>query len=380
MPPERTSYAGELRQIRDEGRWRSARISPVNAINLASNDYLNLAQDPRLKAAAASAVEQYGCGAAASPLVCGYNALHAALEQALAGLCHMAEAVVFPSGYQANLAVLPALAGEGDTIFSDQLNHASIIDSARLSRAQVRVFRHSDAADLAALLKQAPAKGRRIIVTDALFSMDGDVAPVAALRALADEFEAILVVDEAHALGVFGGGAGICQAESVYPDVLVGTLSKSLGSAGGFVAASNEICSLLRNRGRSYIFSTGLSPACAGSALAAVEIIRDNCNLGEQLLRLAAQLSLFLGERGIAAQKSMSQVIPIILGDNFTVMDVAVALRARGVLVGAIRPPSVPEGTARLRLSVTLANSPVELADVADAIAEACSAAAARAS
>jgi len=377
-----------LAKIREQGRWRQLRTMPGTGgvfqdqgrrvLNFASNDYLNLATDPRLKAAGAEALERHGCGATASRLVVGTLPVHGALESALASLTGQERALVFASGYQANIGVITALAGKGDILFSDALNHASIIDGARLSRAEIAVYPHCDMEALESRLCAAGGYRRRIIVSDAVFSMDGDLAPVEALAELAARHDALLLIDEAHALGVFGRGGGLCAERGVTPDVIIGTLSKALGSGGGFAAASGEIIDLLVNSARSFIFSTGLAPAPAASALRAVEILRESPELGATLLQRARRFQDLLHAARPAPSTnefsspshSASQVIPLLLGDNARTLRAAEQLAARGLLTGAIRPPSVPEGTARLRLAVTLAHEEAELQEAATHLAE----------
>ncbi|MCC6143442.1 MAG: 8-amino-7-oxononanoate synthase [Candidatus Hydrogenedentes bacterium] len=369
---ERIEAAGLRRVLREHPR-AGGRLNDGERelLNFSSNDYLNLASDPRLAEAAAQAVHAYGTGASASRLMAGHLPPHAQLESALATLARMESAVVFPTGFQANLGVLCTVAGAGDAIFSDRLNHASIIDGARLSRAAIHIYDHRDMTHLEQLLRDAPVKGRRIIVSDALFSMDGDLAPVHALHQLAKTYEALLVIDEAHAMGVFGEGAGLCQGAGLRPDVLVGTLSKALGSMGGFLAGSRALCDLLITRARSFIYTTGLSPACAGAAIAAIEIVRESPESGAELLRRSRFFHHELSQRGVPVMPSQSQVIPIHVGENEAAVQLADALREAGLIITGIRPPTVPPGTARLRLSVTLAHEEQHLCHAATLLANA---------
>lgn len=336
-------------------------IDGGEVLNFSSNDYLDLANDPRLKDAAKAAIERYGCGATASRLMAGDLILHEELETRLAGLVRQQAALVFPSGFQANLGAIATLAGKDGIIFSDELNHASIVDGCRLAKAQVHIFRHRDVDHLEGLLQTHRCDGRKIIVSDAVFSMDGDLAPVSALRELADRYGAYLLIDEAHALGVFGRGAGLCAELGVKPDVVVANMTKALGGGGGFVAASREFIDLLINKARSFIFSTGLAPACAGSALKAVEIVQADPDLGQELLRRSSLLRTLLREQGFDIPDDPSQIVPMIVGSNEAAVELSIALLERGVLITAVRPPSVPDGTARLRLSVTLAHEEGDL-------------------
>jgi len=326
-------------------------------VNLSSNDYLNLANDPRVVRGAKDALDRFGCGATASRLMSGNLTIHDALEERLASLVGQEACLIFPSGFQTNLAVISSLMSEGDVIFSDELNHASIIDGARLAKAEVCVYRHNDVDHLKELLAGHSVGGRRLVVSDSVFSMDGDLADVVALERLAREFDALLMVDEAHAIGVFGDGAGLCEQLGVRADMVSGTMSKSLGTGGGFVALSFELRDYLINMARPFIFSTGLSPANAGAALAAVDVIEGARGMGMELLERARVFHGLLRDAGLDVGKNASQVIPLMVGDNDAAVRLSAELFERDVLAVAVRPPSVPEGTARLRLSVTLAHT-----------------------
>ncbi len=339
-------------------------------VNLSSNDYLDLANDPRVVGGAKDAVERFGCGATASRLMSGNLTIHDALEDRLASLVGQEACLIFPSGFQTNLAVISSLMSEGDVIFSDALNHASIIDGARLAKAEVCVYRHNDVDHLEELLARRSASGRRLIVSDSVFSMDGDLADVAALERLARDSGALLMIDEAHAIGVFGEGAGLCAELGVRPDITSGTMSKSLGTGGGFVALSRAMRDYLINVARPFIFSTGLSPANAGAALAAIDVVESDRGLGSTLLGRARLFHRLLREGGLDVGESESQVIPLMVGDNDAALRLSAALLDQDVLAVAVRPPSVPEGTARLRLSVTLAHSEALLAEAAGLIVD----------
>lgn len=338
-------------------------------LNFSSNDYLDLANDPRLKRAGQEAIERFGSGATASRLMTGHLDLHETLEAQLAALTHHEAALVFPSGYQANVGALQALAGPGDAIFSDRLNHASLVDGCRLSRAQVHIYRHADATHLAELLRACDTPGRRVVITDAVFSMDGDLAPLREIAEAARTHDAFLYVDEAHGLGIYGQGAGLSAELGVKPDAISANLAKSLGGGGGFVAGSAEFIDLLVNRARSFIFSTGLAPACVGAGLEAARIVMTEPGLGAELLSRAAFFRAELRRNGIEVEEHRSPIIPIIVGSNEAAVALSDALFERGILETAIRPPSVPYGTARLRLSVTLAHSRDDLAHAATTIA-----------
>jgi 8-amino-7-oxononanoate synthase len=343
-------------------------------VNFGSNDYLALAADPRLAEAACAAARSSGWGSGASPLVVGHASEHAALERELAKFEGSEAALLFSTGYAANVGTVTALVGRGDAVYSDALNHASIVDGCRLSRAEVRVYRHSDAAHLAELLERdAGAFRRRLIVTDGVFSMDGDVASLVELAALARRHEAMLMVDEAHATGVLGAsGRGSSEAAGIEEqvDVRVGTLSKGLGSVGGFVVGRRVVVDWLVNRARPYVFSTALPPAVAAASRAALEIVRNEPERRRKLSETAAGLRLTLASQGWNLGTSTSQIIPLVVGDVAETMHLAAALRERGLLVPPIRPPSVPEGASRLRLSLSYGHTPEMIARLVVALVQ----------
>jgi 8-amino-7-oxononanoate synthase len=331
-------------------------IDGQSLINFGSNDYLGLAADPRVIAAAREAMDRYGWGSGASPLVTGRSELHAELERKLAEFEGTEAALLFPSGYAANVGTITALVGKGDAIYSDELNHASIIDGCRLSGAAVHVYPHCDLAQLKVMLKAGCDYRRRLIVTDTLFSMHGDIAPLADLASLAEEFHAMLFVDEAHATGVFGRNArGLCELFSIEGRirVRVGTLSKALGCHGGFVAGSQRLIDWVANRARTYIFATAAPAANCAAALAALDIARSQPMLRERLEQLGGYLRQLLAKHGFASLRSRTQIVPVILGDANRTMAAAAELRHRGFFVPGIRPPSVPEGQSLLRISLT---------------------------
>jgi len=325
-------------------------------VNFGSNDYLGLANHPEIIAAACSALDEEGWGAGASPLVTGRSRLHVELERQLAAFEGTEAALLFPSGYAANVGAITSLVGRGDAVYSDELNHASIIDGCRLSGAAICVYRHCDVDRLQDLLNSGASYRRRLIVTDSLFSMGGDYAPLAELAQLATECHAILMVDEAHATGVLGNwGRGVCELAGVEENVhvRVGTLSKALGSMGGFVTGSQRLIDWLTNSARPYIFSTAAPAAGAAAGLKALEIVRREPERRTELLAMADQLRGQLVERGLCRPASLSQIIPIGLGDPGRAMNAAAELRQRGFFVPAIRPPSVPDGQSLLRISLT---------------------------
>lgn len=329
--------------------------------NMASNDYLNLAHDPRLKDAAQKAIAECGVGATASALVTGRSLYHEDLEQRLARFEGQESAVLFPSGYAANVGTITALAGEEDAIFCDRLNHASLIDGCRLSGAKLRVYRHTQLEKLKKALGKATEFRRRWIITDSLFSMDGDAAPLKELANLAEQFEAALLVDEAHATGTFGAqGRGIVELAGVEDRVAVrvGTLSKALGTLGGFVTGPTELTEWLWNGARSQMFSTALPPTICAAACAAVEIIEQEPERRRHVLALADSLRQQLLELGFTIPEGgIGPIVPVIFRDVERTLKVARELEEAGFLVAAIRPPTVPNDTSRIRITLTAAHT-----------------------
>jgi 8-amino-7-oxononanoate synthase len=325
-------------------------------IHFGSNDYLGLAADPRLAQAATEAVAHDGWGSGASPLVTGHTTTHQRLAQRLAEFEGVEAALVFTSGFAANAGAIAALVGPGDVVYCDRKNHASLFDGCRLSRADVRVYPHADCTRLASLLGESQKYRRRLIVTDGLFSMDGDLAPLAALAELAARHDAMLMVDEAHATGVFGmSGRGICEHLGVEDGVhiRIGTLSKALGSIGGFVAGSQSLIDWLINRARPYVFSTAAPPATAAASLAAINIVHDEPQRRQQLLARADALREELIRQGWNIGTSASQIIPLVVGDAERAVKMSTELHDHGLFLPAIRPPTVPDGEACLRISLT---------------------------
>ncbi len=338
---------------------------------LSSNNYLGLAGHPALQRAACEATARWGCGTGASRLIVGHLALHAEVERRLAALKRTEAALLFPSGYQANVGTVTALVGRGDHVFSDALNHASIIDGCRLSRATVHVYPHCDVQALEALLARTPRGGRRLIVTDSVFSMDGDRAPLRALVALAREYHSHLMLDEAHAVGVLGPtGAGLAEEAGVAADVAVsiGTLGKALGGAGAYVAGSQALIDVVTNRARAFVYTTGLPPASVAAAGAALDLVATEPARRTTLLAHAARLRAGLTDAGWTVAGD-THIVPVLVGDSRTAMTLAAALLARGVLAHAIRPPTVPRGTARLRVTPMATHTSAQIDRVVDAFA-----------
>lgn len=347
------------------------RIDGRELLSFSSNDYLGLSGNRTIVAVATAALARWGAGAGASRLVTGNTAEHAHAEQALARLVGAPSARLFVSGYAANAGVLPVLASAPeDELFSDELNHASLIDGCRLARARVRRFPHGDAGALEELLRRSSAR-RKVVVTESVFSMDGDRAPLAALREVCTRYGAVFVVDEAHSAGVFGaGGGGVLQELGVGADVTIVTGGKALGAAGGAVCGPAVLSDVLWNRARTLVFSTGCPPSTAAALSAAVELVMsaDGAERRSVLWRRVRQLTSGLEGLGIGVSGG-SPIIPLVVGDDGETMRWSAALRQRGLFVQGIRPPTVPVGTARLRLVVTAAHTEEQVARLVEALA-----------
>ena len=340
---------------------------------LCSNNYLGLADHPRLREAAAEAAMRWGVGAGASRLVSGTMTVHRRLEERLAAFKGTETALLFGSGYLANVGVVSALAGPGDVVFSDELNHASIIDGCRLSRADTAVYRHADVEHLEWCIEQSGGRGG-VIVTDSVFSMDGDIAPLEDLVDLAQRYGLRLVVDEAHgtgAVGPDGRGAVADAGLEGEVDVVVGTLGKALGSYGAFAACDAQTAQYLTNCARSLIFSTAPPPPAVAGALAGLELLAEQPRRVEKLQANADALRAELAREGFDVAGSGTQIVPIIVGDAAMAMRICEAALERGVFAQAIRPPTVPEGTSRLRLTVMASHTKSELRDAARTIGRA---------
>jgi len=339
---------------------------------LCSNNYLGLADHPRVRAAAADASMRWGVGAGSSRLVSGTMTIHRRLEERLAAFKSRETALLFGSGYLANAGVVAALARPGDVVFSDALNHASIIDGCRLSRAEVFIYHHCDVEHLAWGLEQAEGRGA-LIVTDGVFSMDGDVAPLEQIVALAERHQVRVMVDEAHGTGALGPGGRGALAEAGLEDqvdVIVGTLGKALGSYGAYVACDRSMAKYLVNAARTFIFSTALPPPAVAGALAALEILEEEPRRVEKLVTNAAAFRGELEREGFDLQGSRTQIIPLVVGDAGLAMRICDGALAQGVFAQAIRPPTVPAGTSRLRLAVMSSHRTDELAVAARTLAQ----------
>ena len=347
-------------------------------VNFSSNDYLGLSQHPSVREGSVQAIGRAGASASSSRLICGNSDLHERLEAALADLKGKEAALTFASGFSANLGLLSSLVGPGDHIFSDALNHGSIVDGCRLSRAATTVFRHKDLGHLEELLRNCSRPGRRLVVSDSVFSMEGDLADLPGLVSLCRRYDCRLMLDEAHATGVLGSrGGGLVEhfqdrgetrAEEI--ELLMGTLSKALGSFGGFVACSGSVRDYLINKCRPFIFATALPPAVAGAALASLELIRPPSEARERLRSNMRRMHSRLVRHGFRCGQEQTPIFPVLLGSEDRAMEVSQKLLQRGFLVAAIRPPSVPPGTSRLRITVTASHSAAHIEGLVDCLAE----------
>lgn len=341
-------------------------------LSFCSNDYLGLANHPANIEALLAALPETGLGGASSHLICGHHDAHHRLEQRLAEFTGRSSALFFSTGYMANMGVISALAGRGDTIFSDRLNHASIIDGCILSRARVRRYGHGDVASLEAMLAQT--SGHKLVVTDGVFSMDGDVAPLAELARVCRAHDALLVVDDAHGLGVLGpqGRGSVAEAGLSEADVpvLVGTLGKAVGTSGAFVAGPALLMDYLVQKARTYIYTTAMPPALASATCASIDLIERDDARREHVLALVSRFRSEASALGYDLMPSRTPIQPIMIGDNHAALALSQALEDRGLLVSAIRPPTVPVGEARLRVTFSTAHSQEDLDCLLSALSE----------
>ena len=376
------ALAGELAELRDRDLLRGLRevesaqlpritLDGRELLLFCSNNYLGLACHPEVVEAARLATERWGASSGSSRLVSGHMTVHAELEDKIARWKNQEAALVFSTGYQANIGVISSITGPGDLIVSDELNHASIIDGARLSKAATVVYRHNDIEDLDRVLCENRGAGRVLVVTESVFSMDGDLAPLADISKACRRHGAWLMVDEAHGAGVFGKrGAGLVQELELERQVQVhmGTLGKALGSFGAYVTGSRTLVDLLVNKARSIIFTTALPPSAAAAALAAIQVVEREPQRAAGLLARATSLALALREAGLEVPNADSQIIPVLLGDAARAVATADKLRAKGFYVAAIRPPTVARGTSRLRVSLMATHTGQEINALRDAI------------
>ncbi len=385
MPGDALSWIGtELAALETKGLRRSleplataqgpvVEVGGRRLVNLCSNDYLGLASDPRLKRAAAAAVEREGAGAGAARLIAGDLPVHGELERRLARLKGTEAALLFSSGYHANAGVIGALVGRDDAVFCDELDHASILDGCQLSRAQMVRYRHGDMGELAKLLEKTKAR-RKLVATDAVFGMDGDAAPLAEIVELCRRHGVMLYLDEAHSTGVLGEtGAGLAEAVGLAcadVDVIMGTLGKALGSFGAFVAGSRPLVDWLTSRCRTFIFTTALPPAPCGAAIAALDVLEQEPERRARLAALSTRMKAGLERMGFSMAGVVAPIFPVILGEEQVSLAASRQLRERGFFVRAIRPPTVPRGTSRLRVSITASHDEGQVDDFLRALAE----------
>ncbi len=373
-----------LDEAKTQGLERTARVYPeaggkivINGkevLNFSSNDYLDLSHHRHVMDRAREALDQYGIGSTASRLVTGTLPIHEELEARLAKKKGYPSALVFGTGYMANAGTIPILAGREDLIFADKLVHASMIDACRLSGARLVRFAHNDAAALEQRLEQyADTQCRKLIITESVFGMDGDIAPLKEIAELAEKHAAMCMVDEAHGTGTFGpNGAGLIREHGLESSITVsmGTMSKALAGFGGFVACSENLRKLLVNSARAFIYTTAPPPAVIGAALGVLDVLDASPNLGNVLQANAEYFRSLLHEAGVDTLQSQSQIIPVVIGDNEKAVTVSQKLREQGIIATAIRPPTVPAGSARLRISITLAHHIDDLEHAAKAILE----------
>jgi len=354
---EELDARGLRRTIEPLSTWQAPVVEVLGRrlVNLCSNDYLALASDPRLRRAAAEAAEREGAGSGAARLVAGDLPSHRALEERLARLKHAEAALLFGSGYHANLGVIPALVDREDAVFADKLNHASLVDGCRLSFGKTARFAHNDLDQLEHLLRTTRAR-RKLVAVDAVFSMDGDAAPLAELCDLCERHGAMLHVDEAHATGILGPtGGGLSEALGVSHrvDSLMGTLGKALGSFGAFVCGTQNLREWLVSRARTFVFTTALPPSACAAALAALDVVEQEPARRARLAALCARMKDGLARLGFPLPHVVAPIFPVVLGDEHVALAASRALRDRGFFVRAIRPPTVPPGTSRLRVTLT---------------------------
>ena len=338
-----------------------------------SNDYLGLANHPQLISALQNGAQQWGAGAGAAHLVSGHFAPHHQLEMQLAEFVGKPAALLFSTGYMANLGVVQALVGKADTVFADKLNHASLNDAMLLSRAQIKRYRHGDMAQLAEQLAQTKT-GRKLIITDAVFSMDGDLAPLLELLALCEQYDAWLLVDDAHGFGVLGeqGRGSLAHFKLASPRIIyMATLGKAAGVSGAFVAAEQVVLDTLINQARSYVYTTATPPALSVALLQSLQLIKQGNDRRAHLQKLIAQLRNGLADLPWSLMPSDTAIQPLLIGENQAALKLSEGLRERGIWVAAIRPPTVPQGTARLRITLSASHTATDVQQLVEALHDA---------
>jgi 8-amino-7-oxononanoate synthase len=383
------TYQDDLTTLKNEGRFRQCRqVEPVllpsaqeviiagqQVVNFSSNDYLGLSQDERLQEAAIEAIKRYGTGSGAARIISGTNALTLELEKQVAEFKQTQSALVFNSGYQANVSILQAILEPDDWVFCDKLNHASLIDGCILSRARWSRYRHLDLEHLVNRLQKAPVHARKWIVTDSVFSMDGDYPNLSVLADIAEQYGALILVDEAHATGLYGNqrSSGLCEQFSLSHRITLqmGTFSKALGGAGAYVAGSQLLMDTLVNKARGFIYSTAQSPAVIGAALKAVEVVQHDTSLKQRLWKNLALLESLIQYTRLAEHIALplqSPIIPVLIHENQETLRLSQALLDAGYFVQGIRPPSVPAGTSRLRIALSANHTETQIMGLTQAL------------
>lgn len=366
MANEFYQFSEQLEQLKQQGLYRKRRVvdgaqgikmnvGGQTVVNFCSNDYLGLANHPEVVTAFRQAADQYGVGSGSAHLICGHSRAHHALEDELAAFCGRERALLFSTGYMANLGLISALLGRNDTVLEDRLNHASLLDGALLSRAQFKRYRHVDSEDLQRLL--VTCSGKVLIVSDGVFSMDGDLADLPGLASLARQHQAGLLIDDAHGFGVLGAnGAGIVEHYGLSQDdvpILMGTLGKAFGTFGAFVAGSEDLVELMIQKARTYVFTTALPPAVAEATRVSLRLLQSQSWRRDKLNSLIQRFRTGATQQGLHLMDSFTAIQPILIGDSQRAIDVSTALMDKGFWVSAIRPPTVPAGTARLRVTLS---------------------------
>jgi 8-amino-7-oxononanoate synthase len=370
-----TFFRDEIKNLKEKGLYRELRtvegeqdssvvMDGKRVLMFSSNNYLGLANHPALKKASTDAALCYGTGSGASRLISGNMQIHRTLEKELASFKGTDRALLFSSGYHANLGVISALAGEGDLILSDELNHASIIDGCRLSRGEVRVYKHADMNSLKGVLKRSSILKKKLIITDSVFSMDGDIAPLPDIIDLAEKYSALVMVDDAHGTGVLGEkGKGAIEHFGLEGkvEIQMGTLGKALGSFGAYIAGSEHLIDYLINKARSLLYTTALPPSVCGAALAALKILRERPDLISQLRNNTTYFRKGMRDLGYLIPEGETPIIPLVFRDPSVTMEMAQRLLDEGVYVQGIRPPTVPDGTSRLRITLMATHTKEQL-------------------
>ena len=381
MPPPFSELAANLDDLALQGLYRSRRVSASPqgikldidgkaVVNFCSNDYLGLANHPDVVNAFKAAVDQYGVGSGSAHLICGHSAAHHALEEELAEFTGRDRALLFSTGYMANLGVISALVGRGDAVFEDRLNHASLLDGGLLSGARFKRYAHGDLGNLEDKLAQA--SGNKLIVSDGVFSMDGDVAPLDKLALAAKNHQAWLMVDDAHGLGVIGAqGGGVLEHYGLTQQdvpVLMGTLGKGIGTFGAFVAGSEDLIETLIQKARTYIYTTALPASVAEATRASLKIVSAESWRRDKLINLTERFRLGAAQLGLTLMDSSSAIQPVLIGDSQKAVDISNTLMEAGFLVSAIRPPTVMQGSARLRVTFSALHEPLHVDQLLDAL------------